>query len=252
MYILCLRMRSVLIVVQSTNGIIPIFCLTGIAYGMIEVLRRVMPQGVVGDNVQKLKRMDAMVHIFYEVSGTAGAFCTALALIPTLGNNMSFIITPICFAVAAVVWIFLSSPNLTPQRLTEPRRQPTYTKAISIELVSCFKSMWIGTKIVLTSRKFCWLLPTYALGVYGHRFLEINIAPVIARRYLGNSAWSQIMVGGSNLGELLGALFVYFFTDMIHTPLPVRSCFPFPFPPFTLVSAPLMPTSGCAWILSCF
>ena len=252
MYILCLRMRSVLIAVQSTNGIIPIFCLTGIAYGMIEVIRRVMPQDIVGHNVQKLKRMDAMVHIFYEVSGTAGAFCTGLALIPTLGNNMSFIITPICFALAAVVWIFLSSPNLTPQRPTVPRRQPTYTKAIRSELVSFLKSMWIGAKIVLTSRKFCWLLPAYALGVYGHRFLENNIAPAIARRYLGNSAWSQIMVGGSNLGELLGALFVFFFTNLIHTPVPVRPFSPIPFFLFTLVSAPLMPTSGCAWTLSCF
>ena len=245
-------MATVLIVVQSTNGVIPIFCLTGIAFGVIEVIRRVMPQDIVGDNVQKLRRMDAIVHIFYEVSGTAGAFCTGLALIPTLGNNMSFIITPICFALAALVWGFISNPSLTPHRPTEMRSQSTYANAISSEIFSCFKSVWIGAKIILTSRKFCWLLPSYALGVYGHRFLENNIAPPIARQYLGNSAWSQIMVGGSNLGELLGALFVFFFTNLIHTPIPVRPYFPVPFPPLTSSSVSLMPSSGCASTLSCF
>ena len=28
------------------------------------------------------------------------------------------------------------------------------------------------------------------------------------------------MVGGSNLGELLGACFVFVFTNLIHTPMP--------------------------------
>lgn len=48
---------------------------------------------------------------------------------------------------------------------------------------------------------------------------ENGIAPLIARRYLGNSAWAQIMVGGSNFGELLGALTVFLFTNLIHTPM---------------------------------
>jgi len=78
----------------ATDGIIPIYCFSGIAYGMVELIRRVIPRDIVGGNVQKLRRMDALVHIFYEVAGTAGAFCTALALIPKFGNNMSFIITP--------------------------------------------------------------------------------------------------------------------------------------------------------------
>ena len=61
---------------------------------MVELIRRVIPRDIVGGNVQKLRRMDALVHMFYEVAGTSGAFCTALALIPRFGNNMSFIITP--------------------------------------------------------------------------------------------------------------------------------------------------------------
>lgn len=67
---------------------------------MVELIRRVIPRDIVGGNVQKLRRMDALVHIFYEIAGTAGAFCTALALIPRFGNNYSFIITPIFFTCA--------------------------------------------------------------------------------------------------------------------------------------------------------
>lgn len=39
-------------------------------------------------------------------------------------------------------------------------------------------------------------------------------------RTLDNAAWSQILVAGSNFGELLGAFFVFIFTNLTHTPLP--------------------------------
>ena len=59
--------------------------------------------------MQKLRRLDATVHIFYETTGTAGAFITALLLIPNLGNNMAIIVSPFCFAGAAVIWWFVST-----------------------------------------------------------------------------------------------------------------------------------------------
>ena len=66
----------------NADGLIPVYCITGVAYGMVELIRRVIPRDIVGGNVQKLRRMDSIVHIFYEIAGTAGAFCTALGLIP--------------------------------------------------------------------------------------------------------------------------------------------------------------------------
>lgn len=207
----------------NTDGMIPIYCVTGIAYGMVELIRRVIPRDIVGGNVQKLRRMDAMVHIFYEVAGTAGAFCTALALIPAFGNNYSFIITPICFTFAAAVWFCISKlghrSDMTPLERVEQRNQ-SYVKSITGSIWLFFDSIITGGRIIFTTRKFIWLLPGYALALYGHRYLENGIAPIVARRYLGNSAWSQIMVGGSNFGELLGALFVFFFTNLIKTPMP--------------------------------
>jgi hypothetical protein len=35
---------------------------SGIAYGMVELIRRVIPRDIVGGHIGKLKRMDAVVH----------------------------------------------------------------------------------------------------------------------------------------------------------------------------------------------
>jgi MFS family permease len=205
----------------NTDGMIPIFSATGIVYGMVELIRRVIPRDIVGGNVQKLRRIDATVHIFYEIAGTAGAFMTALALIPTFGNNMAFLISPFCFALAAISWYFISTsehPSTNPplRTVNSPKYFTTLMKSSNL----FFVSIYTGGKILFTSRKFVWLLPSYAIAFYSHRYLENGIAPIIARRYMGNSAWSQIMVGGSNFGELLGALFVFLFTNVIKTPMP--------------------------------
>src|SRR5690348_16458392 len=97
---------------------------------MVELIRRVIPRDLVGGNVQKLRRMDSLVHIFYEVSGTAGAFCTALALIPRFGNNYSFIITPIFFAAASVLWFFIQEAGPQVERNLIFEGQPTYVRAV--------------------------------------------------------------------------------------------------------------------------
>jgi MFS family permease len=55
--------------------------------------------------------------------------------------------------------------------------------------------------------------------LYIHRYIENALAPQIAKRYLLNSEWSQIIVGGSNFGELLGALIVFLLTKCIRSPI---------------------------------
>jgi hypothetical protein len=42
---------------------IPVYCISGIAYGMVELIRRVIPRDIVGGNVQKLKKMDSLVRL---------------------------------------------------------------------------------------------------------------------------------------------------------------------------------------------
>ncbi|CAF3907181.1 unnamed protein product, partial [Rotaria magnacalcarata] len=74
-----------------------------VAFGMVELIRRVMSRDIVGDNGEKLQKMDALVHIFYEITGVSGALMTGLVLIPRLRNNYAFTISPILFTVAAAV-----------------------------------------------------------------------------------------------------------------------------------------------------
>jgi MFS family permease len=207
----------------STDIIIPIYCITGITYGMVELIRRVIPRDIVGGNVEKLQKMDALVHIFYEVSGTSGAFAAGIGLIPRLGNNYAFIITPIFFTASSFIWFFLTKTKLEQTTNLEDDIQDdnqNYFKSIIKRFFLFGQSIYIGGKIVFTHRKFIWLFSGYSLALYAHRYLENGIAPQIARRYLQNSEWSQIIVGGSNFGELIGALFVFLFSNRIQTPIP--------------------------------
>ncbi|PWY92870.1 hypothetical protein BO70DRAFT_367856 [Aspergillus heteromorphus CBS 117.55] len=205
----------------STDIMIPIYCLSGLGYGMVELVRRIIPRDIVGGNIKRLRRLDALVHIMYEVAGTAGAFCTALALIPRLGNNYAFIVTPICFTFAATAWFFLDDEMCRAEVAAESRNnRVSYFHAALSGFLLFFESIWVGARILFATRKFIWLLPGYSIALYAHRYLENAVAPAIARRYLGNAAWSQAMVGGSNLGELLGATFVVIFNNNVRTPIP--------------------------------
>ncbi|CAF1118875.1 unnamed protein product [Rotaria sordida] len=205
----------------KTDVIIAIYCVTGIAYGMVELIRRIIPRDIVGGDVEKLQRMDSLVHVFYEVSGTAGAFATALGLIPRLGNNYAFIITPICFTASGIVWFFLGSLTFSRAESEESdEKESNYVKSILKKIFLFGKSVYVGGKLIFTKRKFIWLWSGYSVALYAHRYLENGIAPQVAKRYMEDSAWSQIIVGGSNFGELIGAFVVFICASFVRTPMP--------------------------------
>jgi MFS family permease len=203
-----------------TDIIIPIYCITGITYGMVEVIRRIIPRDIVGSNEEKLQRMDALVHIFFEIAGVSGAFTTGLILIPRLGNNYSFIITPILLSLSSIVWFFINSPGT---EIDIPEGNQNSKRNCFKLLVKGFylfiKSVYLGGKIIFRQRKYIWLFPCYCLTLFAHRYIEYGIIPQIAKRYLKNSAWSSIIIGGSNFGELCGGLVIFFLTKKIRSPL---------------------------------
>jgi len=210
----------------NPNAIFAIWTFSGIAYGMVELIRRVIPCDIVGGNVGKLRRMDATVHIFYEISGTAGAFASSSA-ISRFGNNYSFFLTPVFFTIAGIIWFFVSIPRgegIAGVGLEEMEKNFTKRENYLLQLfhgvVGFGKSVYVGFLIIFGNRKFVWLFPGYALALYLHRFLENSLAPAYAKRTLGISAWAQIIVGGSNFGELLGALSVFLLSDVVTTPIP--------------------------------
>jgi MFS family permease len=208
-----------------TDLIIPIYCITGLSYGMVELIRRIIPRDIVGSDEEKLRRMDALVHIFYEISGVSGAFTTGLVLIPRLGNNYAFIITPILFSLSSIICFFINSLGIKDDIPDDEipggiqNSKTNYFKAIFKGFYLFIESVYLGGKIIFRNRKYIWLFPCYSLTLYVHRYIENGIAPQIAKRYLQNSEWSQIIVGGSNFGELLGALSLLFLTKKIRSPL---------------------------------
>lgn len=137
------------------------------------------------------------VHCFNELSGTAAAVCSALGLIPNLGNNKAFIITPPCFAICSVIFYTLTdtgSATKTSESGGAPGRT-SFFRALSNSVLVFFESIYVGGKILFSSSKFLWLLPAYTIALYGHRYLESGIVTSVARRYLGESSWSQIIIG---------------------------------------------------------
>ena len=209
----------------ATDLVFPVYCSAGMVYGVIELIRRVIPRDIVGRKVQKLKRMDAIVHVFYEAAGTAGAILTAEVFIPQYGNNMAFIITPIVFTLAGLCWFFIANSaaqevNNTEEKSEDVTPEEKHKTTLLPTLLSLFKAYIVRGKICTASRLFIWLIPGFSFSLFAHKFLQNTVTPIVAKRYLGNAAWSQIMAGGSNLGELIGALFVPLFTDVIPTPMP--------------------------------
>ena len=119
---------------------------------MVELIRRVIPRDIVGGDVNKLRRMDATVHIFYEVAGTAGAFATTY-LVLRFGNNYSFFITPIFFTCACIMWSFIGTLEFQP----ELEHEHNYFVQLLQGVKYFGLSIWVGAKIIFSHRKFIWL-----------------------------------------------------------------------------------------------
>ncbi|KAK4050848.1 hypothetical protein OIV83_003270 [Microbotryomycetes sp. JL201] len=209
----------------NPNLIFFVWTVAGVAFGSIELVRRVIPADIVGGNVAKLRRMDAAVYVWYQVAGTAGAFASSAA-ISRFGNNYSFILSPILFVMAGLIWTRMSATRKAPDA-TDCEKDDSNLGDRPGRVCLLFrpgylflKSVGYGVWVVMSHRRFVWLFPAYSIALYLHRFLESSVAPAFARRVLGQSAWSQIIIGGSNFGELLGAASVFVLNDHIPTPIP--------------------------------
>ncbi|KAF9201982.1 hypothetical protein BGZ59_002407 [Podila verticillata] len=185
----------------------PIYSIIGICHGMVELIRRVIPKDIVGGDVLKLKRMDATVHIFYEVAGTAGAFFSTF-LVLNLGNALAPAMTPFLFVFAAITWRFvgLSDADVANRQHLETLERSSIITQIGHGFQHFGLSMYRGAQIIFSSRKFLWLIPGYSLPLFTHRYLESQLTPAFAKNVLKQGAYAQLMVGGSNFDQDPSAL----------------------------------------------
>jgi len=239
-----------------------VFALAGVVAGGVELVRKVMPRAVLDDDMEggeggkkealvrmgnKLRRMDAMVHIFYELAGTAGAFLSAY-LDLRLGSNFAVVAVPGGWLLACVVWLGMRVTRdvgeLADESGYEGKRQMPKGKKVkrafwcriwrskfiysssdkqgnadSSGTVSFFTTLQLGVRLIFSTPQYAWLPFGYSLSLYAHRYLENGLAPAIAKYAYNEPAYYQIIVGGSNLGELIGALAVFLLTEAIQSPL---------------------------------
>ncbi|KAF9983650.1 hypothetical protein BGZ65_001580, partial [Modicella reniformis] len=178
----------------NTIILFPIYCIIGICHGMVELIRRVIPRDVVGGDVIKLKRMDATVHVFYEVAGTAGAFFSTF-LVLNLGNALAPAMSPFLFICACVTWSFIGllDSDLENRKALIGLSDSSILTQIGHGFAHFGTSMYRGAQIVFSSRKFIWLIPGYSIPLFTHRYLESQLSPAFAKVVLKEGAYAQIM-----------------------------------------------------------
>ena len=149
--------------------------------------------------------MDSIVHAFYEVAGTSGAFFSAFLILRMGSVYANFFVTPI-WITAGLFWakIELAKTIAAP----EEGEKKGACKSLLELFKGFFVSIYDGAIIIFHDRKFLWLIGGYTIPLVLHRYLESQLAPAFAKHVLKQTAYSQIMVGGSNFGELIGAVFV--------------------------------------------
>ena len=199
-----------------------IYPVLGLFHGMVELMRRVIPADIVGGDAVKLCQMDGLVHIFYEVSGTIGALLS-IYWINYFGWAYALLVLPMTFTLSYVSWRQIQ-PRLEKIREVEQyninNQDRTAIAKMSDGLYSYFHSVYFGAKLVTSQRALVWLLPAYTLPLILHRYLENTLFPFYTGTFLGSTNFQVILTGGSNFGELLGALLVFLFAKLVRSPIP--------------------------------
>ena len=178
--------------------------------------------------------------MFYEIAGTIGPI-TAVKLIDSVGENISFFLSPVSLALAGLVWFFIPTEVLPPavilyqpagylrrygitayfnlmdaypyvdSQIMSPFWVDPFGKGVSLCLATAAATSGLSPAIHLHSLRTGKTILLGKLERQHHvltRYLENNIANIYAKGVI------QIIVG-SNLGELLGATMVFFTVEPI-------------------------------------
>ena len=128
-----------------------------------------IPKQLLQDHLE-LKKLNAKIHIFYEVSGTIGAFLST-AMILYLGPMYALIHLPPFFLLSAFLfWRTIPNGSAPPPQVTTPH--PKSAKevfrsgvAMLVEYVCSIKE---GGRLVMTDRRYWWLIFAFVLPQVGH------------------------------------------------------------------------------------
>ena len=157
------------------------------------------------------------------IASVCGSLSTGLFFIPRWGTNRAFIITPICCLLSAFAYSLISDFNLRflkkPQVDPQDEGKTPLCGAMMTGFRDFAEAVGVGARILFSSRNFFWLVTSYGIGSYAHRYNNIGILPQIAQRYFSKSSMSLIMCAGSSIGEMLGATTLLLSNNRFKTPL---------------------------------
>ncbi|EFA82764.1 hypothetical protein PPL_04459 [Heterostelium album PN500] len=199
-----------------------VYIVMGLSLGMIEVSRKLIPRQILGNDNDALSKMNGLVHVFYEVSGTSGAFLST-PLIKFFGPIYSMFLMPPFFLVASIIAFTITEPFPAVKEISnepKPKHNALVGILISIkeESLNYCKTVGRGARYILT-KDYWWVIPTYVIPQVLHRILENVLFSVFAKKILHDGSLSGILTGGSNFGELCGALAVVKFGKYVKNPM---------------------------------
>jgi hypothetical protein len=198
-----------------------IFSMSGLFSGIVEIIRRVIPGEIMGLDSEKLKVMDSTVHMANEVSGTFGSMFASW-WVGYFGWGFAPLLVPVCFMAASVCFYFVKPTEKQVKKESElllAKRQPLGQELKGFFSGVLYAIVW-GAKLIFTERNLIWLLPSYSIGLIIHRYVEGTIFPFYANEILKSPDYQTILTAGSNFGEFLGAVLVFFTARRVPTPIP--------------------------------
>jgi hypothetical protein len=163
-------------------GIIPVFVFSGIPFGAIEIVRRIIPQQIVGGNEMKLKKLDSLVHVYFEIAGTCGAFFAAYTSL-ILGKAYAPVITPILYVFAGALFYFIIPPKSKEDIVlatgTTAELTTMFLKSLWYSFYGFGESVYQGALIIFAESKYHWLVWGYTipLGTSSLSPLSLPVTP---------------------------------------------------------------------------
>ena len=168
-------------------GIIPIFVFSGIPFGAIEIVRRIIPQQIVGGNEMKLKKLDSLVHIYFEVAGTCGAFFAAYTSL-ILGKAYAPVITPILYVFAGILFYFIVPPKSKDDKAlatgTTAQLTVMFFKSLWYATYGFGESVYQGALIIFLEPKYQWLIWGYTIPLGKSLSLSLPVCCHGPRSYI--------------------------------------------------------------------
>eukprot|EP01122_Echinamoeba_exundans_P017041 TRINITY_DN883_c0_g1_i4.p1 TRINITY_DN883_c0_g1~~TRINITY_DN883_c0_g1_i4.p1 ORF type:complete len:390 (+),score=39.31 TRINITY_DN883_c0_g1_i4:233-1402(+) len=222
----------------------PIYIGIGFCLGVVEVGRKTLPPLILGTDPDKIEedtldeengthkdselhglvRLNAAVHICYEVAGTAGAFLST-PITRALGFRYALVHLPILFPISGILfWLIryempASQTKESGSGAKEKTKREVLCTKIVHQIKRYFQQIWLGARIVLTHRSFNWLFLAYVVPQLLHRIFENLVLPVYFSYIVNDGTLQGLGLGGSNFGELCGAALVFLLAKFVANPI---------------------------------